>query len=61
MPVDPLNAVIHGIGHAIKAEHKKGNHGKANAWSLIVFGVFLLPLPIIGIPLLIAGIWKLCS
>ena len=61
MPVDPLHAVIHGISHVVKEERKKGNDGKAAGWSLIAIGIFTLPVPIIGIPLIAMGIWKLCS
>jgi hypothetical protein len=61
MPVDPFQAVIHAIGHESRKQHRQGNHGKATGLALIAVGIFLLPIPIIGIPLIGMGIWKLCS
>jgi hypothetical protein len=62
MPVDPVRAVIQSLGHAARKERQKGNESGATGLGLIAFGIFALPiLPILGIPLIIMGIWKLCS
>jgi hypothetical protein len=61
MPLDPVTTVIQAIGHAARKERQKGNHSGATGLMLIGFGIFTLPIPILGIPLIIMGIWKLCS
>ena len=58
---DPIHSLIHAITHESHRQHKKGNHSKAAGLSLIAFGIFTLPVPIIGLPLIGIGIWKLCS
>jgi hypothetical protein len=58
---DPINALIQAIGVESRRQHKSGNHSKAAGLSLIAFGIFTLPVPIIGIPLILMGIWKLCT
>lgn len=51
------NPWSHAAGHAVHA----ANHGsKAAAVFLIVFGVFLTP-ALIGIPMVIYGLYKLCQ
>jgi hypothetical protein len=61
MPFDPVRSVIQSLGHAARTERKKGNHNGATGLGLIAFGIFALPFPLLGIPLIIMGIWKLCS
>jgi hypothetical protein len=61
MSVDLLGAATRTIGHMARRERKKGNDGKATGWMLIGFGVVTLPVPIIGLPLIIMGIYKLCT
>jgi len=61
MSVDLGRAVIQSLGNAARKERQKGNHDGATGFMLIAFGIFTLPIPILGIPLIIAGICKLCS
>jgi len=61
MSFDPLRAVTQTIGHMARQERKKGNDSKASGWMLIGFGILTLPVPLIGIPLIFMGIYKLCS
>ena len=62
MPVDPVRVVIQSLGRAAQKERQKGNENGATGLGLIAFGIFALPiLPILSIPLIIMGIWKLCS
>jgi hypothetical protein len=61
MPFDPVRSVIQSLGHAARTERKKGNESGATGLGLTAFGIFALPIPILGIPLIIMGIWKLCS
>jgi hypothetical protein len=56
----PLHSVVHVLGHESKKLRKEGKHGKANGLALIAFGIFLLPFPILGIPLIGVGIYMLC-
>lgn len=42
-------------------ERTKGNVSKANGMALIVLGIFLLPFPIIGLPLIVYGLVKVFS
>jgi hypothetical protein len=49
------------VGHALRKERAKGNVKGADGWGLIILGIFTLPIPIVGIPLICAGIQKLCS
>ena len=58
---DPLHSLMHVLHNESHRQEKKGNHSKATGLSLITFGIFLLPIPIIGIPLIGIGIWKLCT
>jgi hypothetical protein len=57
----PLHSVIHVLGHESKKLRKEGKTGKANGLALIAFGIFLLPIPFIGIPLIGIGIYMLCT
>ena len=61
MSVDLGRAVIQSLGNAARKERQKGNENGATGLGLIAFGIFALPIPILGIPLIIMGIWKLCS
>jgi hypothetical protein len=61
MPIDPVRTVIQSLGHAARKERQKGNESGATGFGLIALGIFTLPIPILGIPLIIMGIWKLCS
>jgi hypothetical protein len=51
--------LVHGIAHGAKHERAHGSPGRAAALTMIGIGIVLLPIPIIGLPLLLAGIWKL--
>jgi hypothetical protein len=44
-----------------RKERQKGNDGKAAGWMMIGFGILTLPVPILGIPLIAMGIYKLCT
>jgi hypothetical protein len=61
MAEDWIKHLIHGIGHSARHEREKGHHSAANGWIMIGIGVFLLPIPILGLPLLGFGIWKVCK
>ena len=61
MSVDLGKAVIQSLGNAARKERQKGNHTGATGLALIAFGIFTLPIPILGIPLIIMGICKLCD
>lgn len=43
-------------GHAWREGHKR----KASGFALIAFGLVLLPIPFVGLPMIGYGIWKLC-
>ena len=60
MPVDLMKAVAQSVGQAARREQKNGNPEKATGLVLIAFGVLTLGIPIVGIPLIIMGIRKLC-
>jgi hypothetical protein len=55
------HAVMHAARKQAAAEREKGHPNKASAIMLIGSGLVLLPIPIIGLPLLIWGICKACS
>jgi len=58
--MDPFwRSVFQSIGQSARRERRLGNHDKANGLVLIGLGIFLLPIPIIGIPLMIFGFRKL--
>lgn len=61
MSFDPMRSIVQSLGHAARHERKKGNESGATGCALIAFGIFTLPIPILGIPLILMGIWKLCS
>jgi hypothetical protein len=61
MSVDLTRAVVQGMGRAIRQEHKNGNTNTAGGLTLLVIGFFLLPIPIVGLPMMIWGIIKLCK
>lgn len=52
--------LIEGIAHASKHARAHGEGSKANGLILIALGIVTLWIPIIGVPLLIWGIVKLC-
>lgn len=54
MSHDPILHVVHAAAHA------KGKEGKFGAVVLIVVGIFFTPM-LIGIPILLVGIAKLCA
>jgi hypothetical protein len=56
-----LNHMLHAVGHQAHHERHAGNTKGANA--LVLFGVSLLlmPIPIVGIPLMIYSIAKVFS
>jgi hypothetical protein len=56
-----MRIVMQSIGQAARKERLKGNESGATGFGLIAFGVLTLPIPILGIPLILMGIWKLCS
>lgn len=59
MSHDPfLHHLAHAIGHQSQHERKHGNSGGANGLAMIVLGIMFLPIPFIGIPLLLIGICK---
>jgi hypothetical protein len=61
MSVDLGRVVIQSLGNAARKERQKGNHNGATGLMLIAFGICTLPIPILGIPLIISGICKMCS
>jgi len=61
MPEDWLKHVVDAIGHTSRHEREHGNHNAANGWLMIGLGILFLPIPIIGLPLIGMGIWKLCK
>lgn len=60
MSVNPMQGVFQTLGHQSRKLRKEGKHAKANGLALIAFGIFLLPIPVIGIPLIGVGIYMLC-
>lgn len=61
MSRDPLHQVLHGLAHGAQHEYKHGNKKVGAGVGLIVIGIALMPIPFFGIPLILMGIWKLCS
>lgn len=61
MSHNPLHHVVHRIGHLSREERAKGNSQKANGLLLVGAGLLFLPVPFIGLPLLIWGICVCCS
>ena len=53
---DPILRALTNESHR---QRRQGNHGKAAGLSMIAIGIFTLPIPIIGIPLIFFGICKL--
>ena len=51
--------LIGGIGRQAVVQRQKGNVSGSDGWIMIGLGVLLLPIPIIGIPLLIYGFTRL--
>jgi hypothetical protein len=51
--------LIHHCANAAKEARDKGESSKASGFMLIALGVFLLWIPIIGIPLIVYGFIRL--
>lgn len=49
------HSFMHALAHQAHKERHKGNHSRANGIWLILLGFFLLPVPIVGVPLMIWG------
>jgi hypothetical protein len=54
-----IHHLVHAIGHGAKHARDKGEHDKANSLILVGIGIVLLPIPILGVPLLIWGLCRL--
>ena len=54
-----LNELTRHLAKHSADERAKGNESKASGLACIVFGIFLLPIPIIGLPLIGYGVYKL--
>jgi hypothetical protein len=61
MSKDPLHQILHGLAHGAQHEYRHGNKKVGAGVGLIVAGIALMPIPFIGIPLIIMGICKLFS
>jgi hypothetical protein len=61
MAMNMNRIVAQSVGQALRKERAKGNVKGADGWGLIMLGIITLPIPIIGIPLIVAGAHKLCS
>lgn len=59
--MDLWDLIIHHLSNHSGNERAKGNHSKANGLACIAFGIFLLPIPIIGLPLIGYGLYKIFS
>jgi hypothetical protein len=53
-----LNELTRHLAKHSAQERANGNESKANAFACIAFGVLFLPIPIIGLPLLCYGLYK---
>jgi len=53
--------LIHGIFHSSRHELAHGNKKAANGLAMVGIGILLMPLPIVGLPLILMGIWKMCK
>ena len=53
-----VHHVVHAISHQSQHERKHGNPGRANGLAMIGMGIVLMPLPIVGVPLLVGGLFK---
>lgn len=58
MSHDPMQHVLHALGHSSRHEREKGHTKRANGLILIGMGLVLLPIPIIGLPLIV---WGVCN
>ena len=56
-----LNHLSKHLAHAAGHERSHGNRAGANGLAFLAFGVLLLPIPFIGIPLIVIGLRKLFS
>jgi hypothetical protein len=56
MSHNPLQHLLHALGHVSRHEREQGHPKRANGLLLIGFGIVTLPIPIIGLPLIVWGI-----
>jgi hypothetical protein len=61
MQVDPKRAVLQSLDHVAQNERIERHERRKTGLGLIALGIFSLPVPILGIPLIILGICMLCS
>jgi len=61
MSFDLMRSAAQATARSAARAHKEGDHGAASGLAMIAFGIFMLPIPIIGIPLIVLGIRKLSS
>jgi len=54
-----LNELTRHLAKHSAQERAKGNESKANGLACIVFGILFLPFPLLGLPLLCYGVYKL--
>ena len=59
MSHSPMKHFLHHLSHQASHERAKGNADGANGMALIGLGILLMPIPVIGLPLLVWGIVKL--
>lgn len=59
MSLSFLQQVAGCAGKRAVMERQQGKASSANGFAMIAFGILLLPIPVIGIPLIILGIGKL--
>ena len=60
MPDDWTKHLIRAIGLSAHHARQEGNHGLAGGLTLIGLGIITMPIPFIGLPLLL-GVWKMCK
>lgn len=53
-----LHHFLHALGHQAQHERKQGNTGRANGLLMIGMGIAFMPIPIVGLPLLVMGLCK---
>jgi hypothetical protein len=56
-----LNEITRHLAKHSAQERANGDESKANALACIAFGILLLPIPIIGLPLICYGLYKACD
>ncbi len=55
MSVNLSHTFAHAVAHQAHKERHAGNHSRANGLCLMLMGFFLLPVPFVGIPLMVWG------